>query len=88
MLFEQLGLGPEILKAVADAGYTSPTPIQAEAIPTVLQGHDVLGCAQTGSVFHTTNDRSLIKGPRTRKNATFSDPYPYPRTRRTNITKF
>ena len=49
MLFEQLGLGPDILKAVADAGYTSPTPIQALAIPSVLQGHDVLGCAQTGT---------------------------------------
>lgn len=49
MLFEQLGLGPDILKAVADAGYTNPTPIQAEAIPAVLQGYDVLGCAQTGT---------------------------------------
>ena len=48
-MFEKLGLGPDILKAVADAGYASPTPIQAEAIPTVLQGHDVLGCAQTGT---------------------------------------
>lgn len=49
MVFEELGLGPDILKAVADAGYTDPTPIQAQAIPTVLQGHDVLGCAQTGT---------------------------------------
>ena len=49
MLFEQLGLGPDILKAVADAGYTKPTPIQVEAIPAVLQGYDVLGCAQTGT---------------------------------------
>ena len=49
MLFEELGLGPDILKAVADAGYVDPTPIQAQAIPTVLQGHDVLGCAQTGT---------------------------------------
>ena len=37
------------LKAVADAGYTSPTPIQEQAIPVVLMGRDVLGCAQTGT---------------------------------------
>ena len=49
MLFDQLGLGPDILRAVADAGYTAPTPIQAQAIPIVLQGRDVLGCAQTGT---------------------------------------
>ena len=49
MSFEELGLGPETLKAVADAGYREPTPIQAQAIPVVLQGRDVLGCAQTGT---------------------------------------
>ena len=49
MSFDQLGLGPDILKAVADAGYTVPTPIQMQAIPIVLQGRDVLGCAQTGT---------------------------------------
>ena len=38
-----------MLKAVADAGYSKPTPIQAEAIPVVLAGRDVLGCAQTGT---------------------------------------
>ena len=48
-MFENLGLGPDILKAIADAGYTDPTPIQAQAIPIVLQGRDVLGCAQTGT---------------------------------------
>jgi superfamily II DNA/RNA helicase len=44
-----LGLAPEILKAVADSGYTIPTPIQAQAIPYVLQRRDVIGIAQTGT---------------------------------------
>ncbi len=49
MTFEDLGLGPEVLKAIAEAGYTIPTPIQEQAIPVVLMGRDVLGCAQTGT---------------------------------------
>ncbi len=49
MSFETLGLLPELLKAVADQGYTEPTPIQAKAIPVVLQGGDVMGGAQTGT---------------------------------------
>ena len=49
MKFSDLGLGPEILQAVEDAGYSQPTPIQEQAIPIVLQGRDVLGCAQTGT---------------------------------------
>jgi superfamily II DNA/RNA helicase len=49
MSFESLGLGPDVLRAVSDAGYTTPTPIQAQAIPVVLTGRDVLGCAQTGT---------------------------------------
>ena len=49
MSFENLGLGPNILNAIRDAGYTSATPIQAQAIPKVLNGLDVLGCAQTGT---------------------------------------
>src|SRR5215469_16767278 len=47
--FDVLGLSPEILKAVADSGYTTPTPIQAQAIPFVLQRRDVIGIAQTGT---------------------------------------
>jgi superfamily II DNA/RNA helicase len=47
--FEALGLSPEILRAIAESGYTQPTPIQAAAIPVVLQGRDVLGIAQTGT---------------------------------------
>ena len=47
--FEDLGLGPQLLKAVVDSGYTTPTPIQARGIPLVLQGKDVIGIAQTGT---------------------------------------
>jgi superfamily II DNA/RNA helicase len=47
--FENLGLSPEILRAVADSGYTIPTPIQAQGIPKVLERRDVIGIAQTGT---------------------------------------
>ncbi|MCP5367412.1 MAG: DEAD/DEAH box helicase [Hyphomicrobiales bacterium] len=49
MTFSDLGLSDEVLRAVGDAGYTTPTPIQEAAIPVVLQGRDLLGCAQTGT---------------------------------------
>ena len=49
MLFSDLGLSKDLLNAVNDAGYIEPTPIQAEAIPYVLMGRDILGCAQTGT---------------------------------------
>jgi superfamily II DNA/RNA helicase len=49
MSFADLGLSPEVLQAVRDAGYETPTPIQEQAIPYVLMGRDVLGCAQTGT---------------------------------------
>jgi superfamily II DNA/RNA helicase len=49
MGFPELGLSPELIRAVTEAGYSEPTPIQAQAIPTVLMGRDVLGCAQTGT---------------------------------------
>jgi superfamily II DNA/RNA helicase len=49
MTFDLLGLSPEVLKAVGDAGYETPTPIQKQAVPQVLMGRDVLGCAQTGT---------------------------------------
>jgi len=49
MTFEDLGLSPEVLRAIQDVGYTTPTPIQEKAIPVVLMGRDVLGCAQTGT---------------------------------------
>jgi len=49
MLFEQLGLTAPLLKALQKEGYTTPTPIQAQAIPPALQGKDILGLAQTGT---------------------------------------
>lgn len=49
MTFEQLNLIKPILKALEEEGYTSPTPIQEQAIPLVLNGNDILGCAQTGT---------------------------------------
>ena len=47
--FDQLALSPVLLQNVKEAGYETPSPIQAEAIPAVLEGRDVLGCAQTGT---------------------------------------
>ena len=47
--FDALGLSPEILRSVADSGYTTPTPIQAQGIPKVLERRDVIGIAQTGT---------------------------------------
>ena len=49
MHFSELGLDPAILKAVTEAGYESPTPIQAQAIPHIMAGLDVMGAAQTGT---------------------------------------
>ena len=48
MIFENLNLIEPILKALQEEGYTSPTPIQEQSIPVLLQGKDLLGCAQTG----------------------------------------
>ncbi|APA00628.1 DEAD/DEAH box helicase [Flavobacterium commune] len=49
MLFEDLSLSKSIQKAVFEQGYTNPTPIQEQAIPLVLAGNDLIGCAQTGT---------------------------------------
>ncbi len=49
MLFSELGLSEQLLRAVAEQGYQTPTPIQAQAIPVILQGRDVLAGAQTGT---------------------------------------
>lgn len=71
MSFANLGLSPEIVKAVTDKGYTEPTKIQAQSIPVTLEGHDVLGISQTGSgktagftlpILHILSDKS-VKGP-------------------------
>ncbi len=49
MNFESLQISKPILKALQEEGYTQPTPIQEQAIPLVLEGNDILGCAQTGT---------------------------------------
>ena len=49
MTFESLGLAPALLRALDEVGYTTPTPIQSQAIPLALAGHDLLGGAQTGT---------------------------------------
>lgn len=49
MPFRAFGLGDRIFKAIQEAGYTEPTPIQAAAIPDILTGHDLIGIAQTGT---------------------------------------
>src|SRR5215472_8482050 len=49
MPFRVFGLEANILKAVQEAGYTEPTPIQSAAIPLILAGHDLIGIAQTGT---------------------------------------
>ena len=47
--FADLGLSQDILRAIADKGYQTPSPVQAEAIPAVLTGKDVMAAAQTGT---------------------------------------
>ncbi|MFQ5519478.1 MAG: DEAD/DEAH box helicase, partial [Mariprofundus sp.] len=49
MKFDQLGLSAELLRAVNDQGYDTPTPVQEKSIPVVLEGHDILAGAQTGT---------------------------------------
>ena len=49
MPFSALGLEPRILKAVKEAGYVEPTPIQVAAIPPIIAGNDLIGIAQTGT---------------------------------------
>ena len=66
--FVSLGLSQPVLAAIADAGYSEPTPIQAQAIPLIVQGRDVMGLAQTGTgktaAFTLPIVDRLIDGPR------------------------
>jgi ATP-dependent RNA helicase RhlE len=68
LTFEELGVSAAVLSAVRDAGYTHPTPIQAQAIPLVLKGRDVMGLAQTGTgktaAFTLPIVDRLVGGPR------------------------
>lgn len=73
MNFNQINLIPTILQAVADAGYTTATDIQYKAIPSILEGKDIIGCAQTGTgktaafaipILQTLSQRNTRKGIR------------------------
>ncbi|HMO37290.1 MAG TPA: DEAD/DEAH box helicase, partial [Gemmatales bacterium] len=74
MNFQELGLSEPILRAVTKEGYTVPTPIQAQTIPHLLAGKDVLGCAPTGTgktaafslpiLHHLSKGKRPATGPR------------------------
>ncbi len=73
MNFQSLGLAPELVRALSDVGYTTPTPIQAQAIPLALAGHDLMGGAQTGTgktaafalpLLHRLAQAGPARGPR------------------------
>ena len=70
MTFDELGLDPQLLRAIRDKGYTSPTPIQAQAIPAVMAGGDVMAAAHTGTGktagFILPLLNRLVKGERAR----------------------
>ena len=74
MIFEDLDIIKPILKAIKEEGYTKPTPIQEQAIPHILKGKDLLGCAQTGTgktaafaipvLQNISNEQKAEKGPK------------------------
>ncbi|MCM0647666.1 DEAD/DEAH box helicase [Clostridium swellfunianum] len=75
MLFENLDINKAILKSIKEMGYAKPTPIQEKAIPYILEGKDLIGCAQTGTgktaafavpiLQNIVSGKKLEKGPRT-----------------------
>ncbi|SDH81509.1 DEAD/DEAH box helicase [Propionivibrio dicarboxylicus] len=73
MRFDELGLAPDLLKAVSEQGYTEPTPIQAQAIPIVLTGKDLMGGAQTG-----TGKTAAFTLPLLQRILPFANPSPSP----------
>ena len=85
MKFSELALRGEILKAVDEAGYQEPTPIQEQAIPAILTGGDVLGIAQTGTgktaAFVLPMIERLGVRPEQGSYAALVDPEPDSRTR-------
>ena len=73
MRFDELGLAPELLRAISEQGYTDPTPIQAQAIPIVLAGKDLMGGAQTG-----TGKTAAFTLPLLQRILPFASPSPSP----------
>ncbi|MEA4906835.1 MAG: DEAD/DEAH box helicase [Chloroflexi bacterium] len=78
MNFDQFAFHPQIKAGIASAGYSTPTPIQLQTIPPILNGHDVLGLAQTGTgktaAFALPILQRLVKGPRGRLRALILSP--------------
>ena len=72
MPFDDLGLSPEILRAVAEEGYTEPTPIQREAIPIVLSGRDLMARAQTGTGKTAAFALPILERLKVHANTSFS----------------
>src|SRR5947209_1770346 len=70
--FDSLGLSAEILRAVADEGYVTPTPVQEEAIPLVLAGRDLLAAAQTGTGKTAAFVLPILERLKTHANISFS----------------
>jgi ATP-dependent RNA helicase RhlE len=79
MTFKELNLIAPILEALEAEGYTQPTPVQEESIPIVLQGKDLLGCAQTGTgktaAFAVPILQLLSKPPVDNNKGTDTDAY-------------
>jgi len=72
MPFDDLGLGPELLRAVAEEGYTDPTPIQEQAIPIVLRGGDLMARAQTGTGKTAAFALPILERLKNQANKSFS----------------
>ncbi len=72
MTFDTLGLSADLLRAVADEGFTAPTPIQVQAIPLILEGRDLMGAAQTGTGKTAAFVLPIFERLRPYANASFS----------------
>ena len=81
MTFATLGLHPDIIKALVDAGYATPTPVQQQAIPAALEGRDLMVSSQTGSGKTAAFMLPAIHLFATTKQATAAAGYPSKRTR-------